>query len=314
MRAYVVRRLALVPLVALLVASATFFLVRMLPGDVVASLTAEAPQYGKADDLRAELGLNEPLAQQYVHFLANAARGDFGESLYFEKPVSSDLEQALPVTVELTILVVLIAIVFAVPLGVIASTRRNGPFDTTARAVAIFFQSIPSFWLGTLVLTFLSLWFAWTPPLKYTPIWENPWANLQQFIVPATVLGVGSVGLKLRLVRSQMLDVLSNDYIRTARAKGVGEVGVVTGHALRNAMVPVVAIIGNQTGALLGGATIVESIFNLPGLGRMLVTSVDHRDYPAIQAVALVTALLLVVINLITDLVYAWLDPRIRYA
>lgn len=302
------------PLVALLVASVVFFMVRLLPGDVVTVLSAEAPQYGGAEQLRAELGLDQPIMQQYAEFIGDAARFDFGNSLFFKRPVSDELKRAIPITLELTALGVLFSVVLSVPLGVVAATRRNSGLDRTSRVVSVVFHAMPTFWLGTLAITFLALWFKWTPPLRYTPLWQSPGTNLAQFVLPATVLAIHALGLQMRLVRSQMLDVLSQDYIRTANAKGLGRGLIVRRHALRNALVPVVAIVGNQAGALLGGAVITETIFNLPGLGRVLIESVNNRDYPTIEATVLVIAIFLVTVNLVTDLVYAWLDPRIRYA
>jgi peptide/nickel transport system permease protein len=228
--------------------------------------------------------------------------------------VIDDVRRAVPVTLELALLAVLVSSAISIPLGVIAASGRNGPVDYVVRVISVVFTSIPTFWLGTLVLTGLALWARWVPPLRYVPIWEDPAANLQQFLIPALVLGVAATGVKLRMVRSQMLDVLGQDYIRTARAKGLGTMSTLRRHALRNALVPVVSLIGNQMGVLLGGAAVTETIFNLPGLGRMLITAVDTRDYPSVQAAVLVIALLLVTLNLVVDLAYAWLDPRIRYA
>ncbi len=314
MQRYVIQRLAFVPIVALLVATLVFLLVRLLPGDIVDVLTREAPQYGDASALRHELGLDKPFIEQYLSFLTGVLQADFGTSLYFRHPVIDDVRRAVPVTLELALLAVLVSSAISIPLGVIAASGRNGPVDYVVRIISVVFTSIPTFWLGTLVLTGLALWARWVPPLRYVPIWEDPAANLQQFLIPALVLGVAATGVKLRMVRSQMLDVLGQDYIRTARAKGLGTMSTLRRHALRNALVPVVSLIGNQMGVLLGGAAVTETIFNLPGLGRMLITAVDTRDYPSVQAAVLVIALLLVTLNLVVDLAYAWLDPRIRYA
>lgn len=314
MQRYVIQRLAFVPIVALLVATLVFLLVRLLPGDIVDVLTREAPQYGDASALRHELGLDKPLIEQYLSFLTGVLQADFGTSLYFRHPVIVDVRRAVPVTLELALLAVLVSSAISIPLGVIAASGRNGPVDYVVRVISVVFTSIPTFWLGTLVLTGLALWARWVPPLRYVPIWEDPVANLQQFLIPALVLGVAATGVKLRMVRSQMLEVLGQDYIRTARAKGLGTMSTLRRHALRNALVPVVSLIGNQMGVLLGGAAVTETIFNLPGLGRMLITAVDTRDYPSVQAAVLVIALLLVTLNLVVDLAYAWLDPRIRYA
>lgn len=314
MSRYIVQRIILVPVVAFLVASLVFLLVRALPGDIVNVLAAEAPQYGESNELRTELGLDKPLEEQYFAFLGGAIRGDFGNSLFFREPVSNQLKQALPVTVQLTVMAVLLSVLVAIPFGVAGAVHRSGPIDYFVRGFATLMHTLPNFWIGTLTLTFLAIWFTWTPPARYTPIWVDPISNLQQFLIPTLVLGIGTMGLKMRLVRAQMLEVMSQDYIRTAKAKGLTNSKIISRHALRNAMVPVVSIIGNQTGALLGGAAIIETIFNLPGLGRVLIQAVDNRDYPTIQATVLVTAMLLVIVNLIADLIYAWLNPRIRYS
>lgn len=314
MGSYILRRLALMPLTILGVTTAVFLLVRLLPGDIVTVIAAEAPQYGGADKLRAELGFDRSLPEQYLDFVTGAARGDFGDSLYFRRPVSEDLARAIPVTFELAVLAVIVSTLFALPLGVFTAVKRNHPFDHVVRGVSVVFSSIPTFWLGTLLLTALGVWFAWTPPLRYVPPWEDPSSNLAHFAFPTIVLAVTTVGLNLRLVRSQMVDVLGQDYIRTARAKGLPPRAVIGRHGLRNALIPVVAIVANQLGVLLGGAAITETIFNLPGLGRLLIEGVSTRDYPTVQAVVLVIALSLVFMNLVVDLLYAWLDPRIRYA
>jgi peptide/nickel transport system permease protein len=314
MRRYIIQRLTFMPAIALIVATAVFLLVRLLPGDIVIVLTREAPQYGDAAKLRQELGLSAPLPVQYLSFLGGIVRGDLGTSLYFRRPVLDDVTQAVPVTLELAVLAVAVSSVIALPLGVLAATRRNGLLDYLMRIVSVVFISMPTFWLGTIVLTGLALWVHWVPPVRYVPLWRNPLTNLQQFLIPALVLAAASTALELRMMRSQMLDVIGQDYVRTARAKGLTETRVLRTHAARTALVPVLSLIGNHLGALLGGAIVTETIFNLPGLGRMLVTAVDARDYPEVQAAVLVTAFLLVALNLVIDLAYAWLDPRIRYA
>ena len=312
MNAYLAQRLAMVPIVVFMVATLVFVLVRTLPGDIVDVLTAEAPRYGAGDELRAKLGLDKPMLEQYVEFLKDSAQGNFGTSLYFEKPVSEQINQALPVTVELATLAILISLLASVPLGVLGAVKPDSKVDYAARLFSVLFHGVPIFWIATLVLTFLAIWFKWIPPLGYRPIWVDPLGNIQQFIIPAVLVALGSMGLKMRVVRAQMLDVLSQDYIRTARAKGLASRAVIWRHGVRNALIPVVAIVGNQMGALLGGTAIIETVFNLPGLGRMLITAVDNRDYPSITGAVLVTSCLLVVVNLVTDLIYAWLNPRIK--
>jgi len=220
----------------------------------------------------------------------------------------------LPVTFELGILGMIVGLLIAIPLGVYSAVRQDTLSDYLARSGAIAMLAIPGFWLGTLAITLPSLWFRWSPPLRYTRLLDDPGKNLNQMILPAIILGIGLSGSLMRLTRAQMLEVLRQDYIRTARAKGLNERMTVFRHALQNAIIPVITLLGLQTTVLIGGAVVLESIFVLPGMGRYLLESLNNRDYPVVQAIVLIFAAVIIGVNLVIDLMYAWLDPRIRYA
>ena len=223
------------------------------------------------------------------------------------------LKKSIPVTIELALLAMILGLVIAIPLGVLSATRQDKPSDYVGRLVAISGLSLPDFWLGTLVITFAAIWFGWIPPLGYASVWESPWTNLQQFLLPAAVLGFRLSAATMRMTRSTLLEVLREDYVRTAWAKGLGERVIIYKHALKNALIPVVTIVGGQLGTLLAGTVIVETIFALPGMGRLTVEAILYRDYPIVQTNVMLVAGTLVTLNLLVDLTYAWLDPRIRY-
>jgi peptide/nickel transport system permease protein len=314
-RGYVLRRVSLTIPVLLGVSLVVSALVRLLPGDAVTMMLQDYASYAQdADDLRAKLGLNQPFYVQYTTWLAAIARGDLGTSLRNQTPIAQDLASRLPVTFELGTLALAIALVIAIPLGVYSAVHQDTPSDYLARSLAIAMLAIPGFWLGTLAITLPSIWFQWTPPLRYVHLLDDPAQNLGQMLVPAAILGVGLSGSLMRLTRAQMLEVLRQEYVRTARAKGLGFRAVVLGHALRNAIIPVVTLLGLQTTVLVSGTVVLESIFVIPGMGRYLLEALTYRDYPAVQAVVLLFATLAIAVNLGVDLLYAWLDPRIRYA
>ena len=315
MQRYILRRLLLtVPAllgVTLLVAG----MVRLLPGDAVTAMLQDYNSYARdADELRARLGLDKPFPVQYLTWLGGVARGDLGQSLRDRTPVRDELAARLPVTLELGLLGLLVALLIAIPLGVYSAVRQDTPSDYAARSLAIAMLAIPGFWFATLALTLPSLWFGWTPPLRYTRLTDDPARNLGQMLLPAIILGIGLSGSLMRLTRAQMLEVLRQDFIRTARAKGLSARATVFRHALRNAIVPVVTLLGLQVTVLIGGAVVLESIFVLPGMGRYLLEALNNRDYPVVQAVVLIFAAVIILVNLFVDLLYAWLDPRIRYS
>jgi peptide/nickel transport system permease protein len=315
MQRYILRRLLLTIPALLGVTLLVSAMVRLLPGDAVALMLQDYNSYAKdAEDLRAQLGLNRPFHEQYLGWIGGIARGDLGKSLRDQTPIRDELATRLPVTFELGILGMIVGLLIAIPLGVYSAVRQDTLSDYLARSGAIAMLAIPGFWLGTLAITLPSLWFRWSPPLRYTRLLDDPGKNLNQMILPAIILGIGLSGSLMRLTRAQMLEVLRQDYIRTARAKGLNERMTVFRHALQNAIIPVITLLGLQTTVLIGGAVVLESIFVLPGMGRYLLESLNNRDYPVVQAIVLIFAAVIIGVNLVIDLMYAWLDPRIRYA
>jgi peptide/nickel transport system permease protein len=310
---YVLRRL-LVAIPSLLIASLIVFsLPRLIPGDVV-QLMLEEKAYGKdLDDLRAKLGLNRPMYIQYVEWLGQVTRGDLGESLWTKRPVLEELARRLPISLELADLALFFAIIIAVPIGVLAAIRQDTLADYAMRSMAILGLSVPGFWIATLCVLLPAIWWGWSPPIQFTAFGVDPWAHFAQFLLPAFILGIASAAAIMRLTRGTLLEVLRQDYVRTAWAKGLRERVVVIKHSLKNALIPVITILGIQVAQILGGTVIFESIFGLPGMGRFLFDAINQRDYPVIQGVNLLIVSVVVLINLIVDAFYAFLDPRIRY-
>lgn len=313
MRKYVLRRL-LVAIPSLLIASLIVFtLPRLIPGDVV-QLMLEEKAYGKdLEDLREKLGLNRPIYIQYFEWLVKVARGDLGESLWTRRPVIEELARRIPVSLELGFLALFFAVLIAIPVGIIAAIRQDTIQDYVARSAAVLGLSVPGFWIATLVVVLPAIWWGWSPPIQFTEFRKDPWTHLAQFVLPAFILGIASSAAIMRLTRAMLLEVLRQDYIRTAWAKGLRERMVVLKHSLKNAIIPVVTILGIQVSALLGGTVIFETIFGLPGMGRFLFDAINQRDYPVIQGVNLLIVTIVVMTNLVVDMLYAVLDPRIRY-
>ena len=315
MSRYLLRRLLLLVPTLLGVSIVVFVLVRLLPGDAVA-LQLQDARASAADEaaLRSQLGLDRPIYLQYVDWLGTLLRGDLGHSFRSHQPVVQELANRLPVTAELGLLALVIAAAVATTVGVISAVRQDTWADYVARSAAIGLLAVPGFWLGTLVVTLPSVWWHWTPPLRYVRLSEDPTRNLGIVIIPAVILGLGLSGGLMRLVRTQMLEVLRQDFIRTAAAKGLAEHSVVVRHALKNAFIPALTVLGLQVAVLVSGTVVLESIFVLPGMGRYLLESVQARDYPAIQGLNLIFATVIVLTNLLVDLLYGWLDPRVRYS
>jgi len=313
MQVYLVRRLLLVIPTLLGVSIIVFALVRLLPGDAVAMLLQDYAQGADGAALRAQLGLDRPVYVQYVEWLGAVLRGDLGTSLRSKTAIGAELANRIPVTLELGVLALLVGLVVAIPVGVLSAVRQDTRVDYLARSTAIALLAIPGFWLGTLVITLPSVWWQWTPPLRYTRLLDDPGKNLAQVIVPAVILGLALSGTLMRLTRAQMLEVLRQDFVLTAHAKGLAERVVVARHALKNALIPVLTLLGLQISVLIGGTVVLESVFALPGMGRYLLEAVQYRDYPVIQAINLLFAMVIVLANLVVDLLYGWLDPRLRY-
>jgi peptide/nickel transport system permease protein len=312
-RQFLVRRLALGGAALLGLSLLAFGLIRIIPGDAVMAQLAESGTVSDLAAARAALGLDRPFALQYLTWLSGVVRGDLGLSFWSKRPVMADLRAALPVSVELAVLAMLLSMLLALPLGAAAAARRGGPVDLAARLLSFGGLSVPHFWIATLVLLYGSIWFRWVPPLGYVPPMESPARNLEQFLVPAAILGLHLSARSLRLVRSSLLEALQEDYVRTAWAKGLPGRRVLWGHAFRNALIPILTLLGGQFTYLLSGSVILEDIFSLSGVGRYIVESVTHRDYPAVQGAILFTGLVVIGVNLAIDLAYAWIDPRIRY-
>jgi peptide/nickel transport system permease protein len=314
MHTYLARRLLLVIPTLIGVSVIVFSLVRLLPGDAVAMLQQDYAYGSDADELRARLGLDRPVQSQYFEWLGNVIHGNLGTSLKTNQPVTAEILNRLPVTAELGVMAIVIGLLIAIPVGVISAVRQDTRTDYLARGTAIAMLAIPGFWLGTLVITMPSIWWQWAPPLRYTRLWEDPAKNLGQMILPAIILGIALSGTVMRLTRAQMLEVLRQDYVRTATAKGLDEVAVVVRHALRNAFIPVLTLLGLEVAIIVGGAVVIENVFALPGMGRYLLEGIQYRDYPVIQAVNLIFATVIVLANLSVDLLYGWIDPRVRYS
>jgi peptide/nickel transport system permease protein len=312
---YVLRRLLLAIPVLLLSSVIVFGLMRVMPGDALIALMGESGNVGERElaKIRKDLGLDRPYYEQYGMWLWQMISLNPGHSIFTNEPIGVSLMKSIPVTLELATLAMILGLLIAIPVGVLSATRQDTPPDYAGRVVAVSGLSMPDFWLGTLVITFAAIWFHWIPPIGYTSFWESPSRNLQQFILPAAVLGFRLSSATMRMTRSTVLEVLREDYVRTAWAKGLAGRIVVYKHALKNALIPVVTIVGGQMGTLLAGTVIVETIFALPGMGRLTVEAIIYRDYPVVQTNVMLVAATLVTLNLIVDLTYAWLDPRIRY-
>ena len=316
MSAYIVRRL-LALLVTLVFASLIVFVtIRLIPGDVVDLMLSQNDVSASAksrDDLIAALGFDKPMAQQYLIWIGNIVlRGDLGQSLWQQTPVTELLAARLPVTFELGALALVIALLIAIPVGIYSAIRQDTAGDYLSRSMSILLLAVPSFWLATMVVVFPSLWWGWSPRISFVGFFQDPAGNLGQLLLPALILGAGLSAITMRMTRTMMLEVLRQDYIRTAWAKGLSESVIVVRHALRNALIPVVTLIGLQTPLLIGGAVIMEQIFVIPGMGLLLLDAVTQRDYPIITGVFFVVGVAVMFINLLVDLSYGFLDPKVR--
>ncbi|HZQ36656.1 MAG TPA: ABC transporter permease [Dehalococcoidia bacterium] len=313
---YIVKRFAFTIIGVILTTFIVFGLVRIIPGDaaqVVQGQLQTSPAQLKA--VRHDLRLDRPWYTEYFRWLGHVVTGDLGTSFYSKRPVVDTIRQALPVSVELAVLSMLIATLIAVPCGIVSAARQETWLDYGLRLFSIAGLSVPSFFIAELFIALPAIWFHWAPPGRgYVPLVHDPWVNFQQFFLPSVALGLAFSASLTRFIRSSMLDVLRQDYIRTAKAKGLRELSVVTRHALRNALIPVVTLFGIQLGLILGGTVIIETIFRFPGLGLYTFNAITQRDYPMLQGIVLVFAVGFLLINLIVDLSYGYLDPRIRYA
>jgi peptide/nickel transport system permease protein len=314
---YILRRLLLMIPVLFGVSLIIFGILRALPGDAIDAELANAGQLSPQEkaQARATLGLDKPLWRQYLIWVGDALRGDLGTSFHSRIAVTEDLRDRIPVTAELALLTLVVAIAIGIPIGILSAARSDSPLDYVARSGSVIFLSMPTFWIGIMLLYFLSRWAGYFPPYgQRFNLFTETRQNLESMVWPALTLGLPFAAVVMRLTRSQMLEILRQDYIRTAWAKGLRERAVIARHALKNAMIPVVTVVGNQLGFLLGGTVVTEQLFSLPGVGRQTRDAIFTRDYPVLQANILLLALSFLVVNLIVDLIYARLDPRIRYS
>jgi peptide/nickel transport system permease protein len=314
MKQYVLRRLALAVPTLVLVSVIVFSIMRLMPGDVVIRMVEGHAYAPTVAALRAELGLDRPAYVQYVEWVGGILlRGDFGNSYWTRQPIWDEFIRRFPVTLELAALTILSSVVIGILVGIVSAVRQDSVSDYVGRTLAILALSVPYFGLAVLVVVLPSIYFKWTPVWTYVPFTTNPAENLKIMIVPALVFGVTRAGPIMRIMRSALLEVLRQDYIRTAWSKGLPERAIVLRHALKNALIPVVSLIGLQTPLYIGGSVIIEAIFRLPGVGLFFFEALSRLDYPVVQSVNLIIAAMVVGLNLLIDLSYAFLDPRIRY-
>lgn len=319
MSTYIARRLVLIIPTLLLVTIIVFLTVRFVPGSIIDIMTSQmAPESdlgGKtvAEYIKHVLGLDVPVHVQYARWLGGVVRGDLGRSLWTDRSITREIVNRIPISLELGILAIITSLLIAIPIGIYSAIRQDTSGDYIGRSFAILCIAVPGFWLGTIVMVFPAVWWGWSPPVEYTPITKDFGANFIQFIIPSVIMGMVMSGTTMRMSRTMMLEVLRQDYIKTAWSKGLKERAIVVRHAMKNAMIPVVTIIGLQIPVLIGGSVIMEQIFNLPGIGRLMIEALNQRDYPVISGVNVVMGTAVLVVNLLVDIVYAYLDPRISY-
>jgi peptide/nickel transport system permease protein len=313
MTRYIVRRVVLIIPVAILVTIINFGLLRLAPGDPVIAFAGDVRDPQILNEMRHELGLDQPLPVQYVLWLQHAVQGDLGRSIRTHQDVGEAIRERVPATLELTITALVFSVTVALVIGTLSALNRNSVLDLLATGVTIAGVSIPNFFLGLMLILLFSLVLRLFPPGGYAPAIDNPVENIRHIVLPALTLSAATLAVNMRQVRSSLLEVFGQDYIQTARAKGLGHQAVVVRHALKNALIPVVTVIGLQVGALLEGAVITEQVFSWPGVGKLVVDSLFGRDYPVVQAVVLVSAMSYMLTTLLVDILYGWLDPRISY-
>lgn len=317
MTTYLLKRLALVIPTLLGITLVVSLAVRFLPGDVIDQLLGDDASFVNPETRAAmeeRFSLDQSPIEAYINWTSDLVQGDLGRSLISGRAITEDLKGRLPVTMQLGAMGLIVAVLIAIPVGVLSAVRQDGPVDYVTRSLAVVLLSTPNFWIGLMAITYGFILFDWTPPLGYSKPWEDLGSNLRSLWIPALILGTHATGSIMRVMRATMLEVLRQDYVRTAWAKGLRERTIIIRHALRNAFIPVLTVIGLQIPSLVGGTVILERIFSIPGMGNYLLNSIQQRDYPVVQAVVLVTAFVVVFSNLIVDLAYAIIDPRIRYS
>jgi peptide/nickel transport system permease protein len=313
---YILKRLLLMIPTLFGVAALVFFLLRVLPGDIVEIKYSGSGAYITKEAIaaeRAQLGLDKPLWRQFCNWIAGIGRFDFGNSMWTGQPITHEIAIRLELSVELAVLATLVAMLISVPLGTLAAVKQDSWIDYGVRVFSIAGLAIPSFWLGIVIILAFVIYFQWLPPLTFTSLWKDPMANLTQLIWPALAVGYRYSAVATRMTRSAVLEVLREDYIRTARAKGLWERAVLMRHALKNALLPIITVIGLEFAFLIGGLVVTEQVFNLNGIGKLFVEAISQRDYTMVQTLVLLTSFVFIFVNFIIDLVNAFLDPRIRY-
>ncbi|MGD1040299.1 MAG: ABC transporter permease [Dehalococcoidales bacterium] len=316
MRSYIIRRILLIIPTFIVVSMIIFLILRLIPGSVIDTIAAQYIYLTNLDKAAIEkaLGLNVPIYIQYFRWMGQIfLHGNFGKSFVTNLPVVDDIKARWPITFELGIMALLIGQLIALPVGIYSAMRQDTVGDYITRSIAILCIAVPDFWVATMVIVFPSIWWHYTPSIMLISFGKDPLGNLKMFIIPALVLGMQLSGMTMRMMRTMMLEVLRQDYIRTAWAKGLKERVVIMRHALKNAFIPVITIIGWQIPLLFGGAVIIENIFQLPGMGQLMVSAVQQRDYPTISAIMIILTSVVLILNLLIDLVYSFLDPRIHY-
>ncbi len=314
MTTYILRRLLLVPVTLFIVSFGTAMIMRLTPADVVDYRLQNSYNPERADALREQLGLNKGPLEAYFDWISNAFQGDFGRSFISYTPIVDEVKRRFPVTIELVLLTVMVQAGLAIPLGALAAVRQNGLTDHFIRIASVVVIAVPSFVLAVFALRFPPLWWGWLPPLGYVPFQDDPLGNMQIYAIPVIVGALGLMATLIRLTRTEMLEVLRQDYVRTARAKGLKQMTVVRRHALKNALIPVVTVLGLSFGSALGGVIIIEEIFSLPGLGRYALGAVRQEDYLVVQTFVVFSGFMFVMVILAVDILYAWLNPRIQYS
>lgn len=313
---YIVKRVLLLIPTIFIVCAIVFGLMRMVPGDAVDIIVNRMTQSGMSVDaeaIRARLGLDVPAIQQFFNWMKDVLRFDLGESFFQYDSVSNIIGRQLPVSLELGVFTLILSNLISIPIGLYCAARQDSFSDYLLRIVSVVLMAIPMFWLATLVLFYPSKWWGYAPPVQYVSFFKDPLTNLQMFIVPSVLGALAQAGMQLRMVRTQVLDTLRQDYIRTAYAKGVKQNRVLFHHAFRNAMIPVITMIGGSVAALVGGNVILETIFNIPGIGNTLVTALGQRDFPLVQGCVLIMSIFVMVVNLVIDIAYKWIDPRVSF-
>jgi len=313
MTQYIIRRLIHAAFIIWGCATIVFFLIRLIPGDPVIQMLGPEYTPEAADALNRKLGLNEPLYIQYVKWFGNVARGDLGDSIATGETVVGAIKTGLPKTLSITLVAFVIGLLIALPAGIASALRRNSPLDYAASLGSFVGVSMPSFWLGIILILLFAVRLQWLPAIGYTPMSDGLWEWLKHLLLPGLALGSGYAAILMRFIRAGLLEVMGSDYVRTARSKGLGERAVIVRHALRNSLVPVVTVAALQLAGLISGAVITETVFSIRGMGRILVGAIFDKDYPIVQGVILLVAVIFVLTNLLVDILYTFLDPRIRY-